>query len=126
MRNGDALSAALVKGPTNGKLTLNADGTFTYTPQNNFVGTASFTYAQTDGEKASNVATVTIKVGSTTSSAWPSSLTSFFKAADYTHGTDVTHDQAPAPVGTDKFVFSERGRSSQFDLAIAHQACFAF
>ena len=125
--DGDALSATLVKGPAKGKLTLNADGTFTYTPPKNFVGTESFTYKQTDGEDHSNVAMVAIKVGSTKSSASKNSQNSwFFKAADYSHGHDVTHDQAPAPVGTDKFLFSERGRPSQFDLAILTKLALLF
>ncbi len=33
-----------IAGPTNGSLTLNADGTFTYTPSANFVGSDNFTY----------------------------------------------------------------------------------
>ena len=47
---------------TNGTLTLNADGSFTYTPAANFNGTDSFTYKANDGTADSNVATVTITV----------------------------------------------------------------
>ena len=36
-------------GPTNGALTLNADGTFTYTPNLNYFGADSFTYRISDG-----------------------------------------------------------------------------
>ena len=43
-------------------MTLNADGSFTYTPAANFNGTDSFTYTASDGTAASNVATVTITV----------------------------------------------------------------
>jgi VCBS repeat-containing protein len=60
--NDDALTAALVAGPVNGTLTLNSDGSFTYTPNANFTGTDSFTYKASDGEADSNVATVTITV----------------------------------------------------------------
>src|SRR5439155_496892 len=50
-------------GPTNGSLTLNADGSFTYTPSANFNGTDSFKYQAKDAAGAvSNVATVTITV----------------------------------------------------------------
>ena len=47
--DGDALTAVLVSGPANGTLTLNADGSFTYTPDANFNGTDSFTYKANDG-----------------------------------------------------------------------------
>jgi VCBS repeat-containing protein len=61
---GSPISASLVSGVTNGALTLNADGSFTYTPAANFFGTDSFTYVANDGTDDSNVATVTITVNS--------------------------------------------------------------
>ena len=45
-----------------GTLTLNANGSFTYTPAANYNGTDSFTYKANDGTADSNVATVTITV----------------------------------------------------------------
>src|SRR5262249_55247264 len=57
--DGDALRAALVSGPAHGALTLNADGSFTYTPAAGFRGTDSFTYRASDGS-AEDLATVTI------------------------------------------------------------------
>lgn len=59
---GDPLTAVLVDGPDNGTLTLNANGSFTYTPSANFNGTDVFTYRASDGALSSNVATVTIEV----------------------------------------------------------------
>jgi VCBS repeat-containing protein len=59
----DPLSALRIAGPAHGTLTLNADGTFLYTPAANFNGTDSFTYLANDGSVDSNVATVTITVG---------------------------------------------------------------
>jgi len=59
---GNALTAVLVAGPTTGSLTLNANGSFTYTPNPNFNGTDSFTYRANDGAADSNVATVSITV----------------------------------------------------------------
>ncbi|HCT63651.1 MAG TPA: hypothetical protein DIC19_06080 [Erysipelotrichaceae bacterium] len=56
------LTAILVSGPSNGSLTLNADGSFTYTPNANFNGSDSFTYKANDGSADSNIATVTITV----------------------------------------------------------------
>jgi PKD repeat protein len=60
--DGDALTATLVGLPEKGKLTFNSDGSFTYTPENEFVGTASFTYLARDGRKESSVARVQIAV----------------------------------------------------------------
>src|SRR6185295_491558 len=44
-------------------LTLNADGSFTYTPSADYNGPDSFTYKANDGQVDSNVATVSINVG---------------------------------------------------------------
>jgi len=60
--DGDPLTAVLVSGPAHGTLTLNPDGSFTYTPNPKFYGTDTFTYRVFDGELYSNVATVTITV----------------------------------------------------------------
>jgi VCBS repeat-containing protein len=56
------LSAVLVSGPSHGTLTLNPDGSFTYTPATNDNGPDSFTYRASDGSLASNLATVAITV----------------------------------------------------------------
>ena len=56
------LSASLASTPTNGTVTVNPDGSFTYTPNAGFVGTDTFTY-QTDEEGVlSDPATVAIDV----------------------------------------------------------------
>ncbi|MBA3943843.1 MAG: tandem-95 repeat protein [Herpetosiphonaceae bacterium] len=56
------LTAQLVSGPSHGQLTLNSDGSFTYTPTTNYSGDDSFTYQASDGQLTSNVATVSITV----------------------------------------------------------------
>ncbi|MDW8069689.1 MAG: Ig-like domain-containing protein [Anaerolineae bacterium] len=60
--DGDSLAAAFVSGPTNGMLTLNQDGSFTYKPNPNFFGTDSFKYKAYDGQLYSDEVTVTITV----------------------------------------------------------------
>ena len=47
--DGDTLTAALVGAPQHGTLTLNPNGSFTYTPASNFTGTDTFTYRASDG-----------------------------------------------------------------------------
>ncbi|WP_168210512.1 Ig-like domain-containing protein [Persicimonas caeni] len=58
----DTLTATLDAGPTNGTLTLNADGSFDYTPDADFNGTDTFTYLANDGTSDSAAATVTITI----------------------------------------------------------------
>ena len=60
--NGDPLTASVVTQPAHGKITVNADGTWTYTPNQYFYGTDTFTYSVSDGIDSSNVATVTLNV----------------------------------------------------------------
>src|SRR5207302_1728495 len=60
--DGDALTAVLATSPAHGALTLNADGSFTYTPSAGFSGSDSFTYQAYDGFLTSNAATATIGV----------------------------------------------------------------
>jgi len=60
--DGDALTAQLVSNPTHGTLTLNADGSFVYTPTALYFGSDSFTYKAFDGQAVSNTATVSLSV----------------------------------------------------------------
>lgn len=59
---GQTLTAVLANGPANGVLNLNADGSFTYTPNANFFGEDSFTYRADDGTVQSPPATVKLVV----------------------------------------------------------------
>jgi len=55
--------AALAGGvPTKGSVALNADGSFAYTPFANATGQDSFSYRAVDGNRTSNVGTVTITI----------------------------------------------------------------
>lgn len=57
-----SLTADLVSDPLNGQVTLNANGSFTYTPDSGFVGNDSFTYRANDGAALSSETTVIIAV----------------------------------------------------------------
>jgi VCBS repeat-containing protein len=62
--DGDPLSLDItpVVGPSQGTVTLNVDGTFTYVPNANFYGADAFTYQILDGSGGSAQATVMITV----------------------------------------------------------------
>ncbi|MES2298714.1 MAG: cadherin domain-containing protein [Pseudomonadota bacterium] len=48
-QNGDALSATVVTAPEHGRLTLGADGAFSYSADANYNGEDSFSYSSSDG-----------------------------------------------------------------------------
>ena len=58
--DGDKLSAVLVSGPSHGTLKLNADGSFSFSPNPEFLGFDQFTYKANDGRSDSGVVTVEI------------------------------------------------------------------
>ncbi|TDN82410.1 gliding motility-associated-like protein, partial [Salegentibacter sp. 24] len=61
----DALEVTTTTAPTNGSVVINQGGTVTYTPNNNFNGTDSFSYTITDGNGGTDTAMVTVTVGAT-------------------------------------------------------------
>src|SRR4029079_9362359 len=85
--SGDTLTAVLSSGPSHAAaFTLNADGSFSYTPNPNFNGSDSFTYKARDNHNAdSAAATVTINV------------TAVNDAPSFTKGPDVTVASVAGP-----------------------------
>jgi uncharacterized repeat protein (TIGR01451 family) len=59
---GHTLQAVLDTGPAHGTLTLNADGSFVYTPASGYQGLDNFTYKANDGTRDSSVATVSFAI----------------------------------------------------------------
>ncbi|GGG05039.1 hypothetical protein GCM10010924_37030 [Rhizobium wenxiniae] len=60
--DGDPLTYAVTTQPANGRVTINASGTYLYTPGMDFNGTDSFTVTISDGQGGTTTATVTIDV----------------------------------------------------------------
>jgi len=58
----NALQALSSSGPSHGTLSLNTNGSFTYTPKKDFIGTDTFTYKASDGGDVASGATVSITV----------------------------------------------------------------
>ena len=63
---GESLTAVLDSGVSHGTLTLNSNGSFTYTPTAGYTGTDAFTYHAYDGAVGGNIATVDLDIGETT------------------------------------------------------------
>ena len=57
-----SLQAQLIQGPAHGILSLNPNGSFTYTPAASYAGSDTFTYRASDGVATSSPAIVTITV----------------------------------------------------------------
>ncbi|HWN95804.1 MAG TPA: Ig-like domain-containing protein, partial [Methylomirabilota bacterium] len=60
--DGQTITAVRVTNPSHGTLTLNANGSFTYRPATNYIGSDSFRYRASDGAKLSGTVTVSLTV----------------------------------------------------------------
>lgn len=98
------LQAMLVDNVTNGILTLNADGSFTYAPNTGFSGQDGFTYRANEGTAISNDATVTIMVdgGSGT-------LVAVDDSYQTTEGTALVVDAANGVLANDTYTHQGQG-----------------
>jgi VCBS repeat-containing protein len=87
------LTAVQVVGPIHGTLSLNGNGSFTYTPTNNYSGGDTFTYRANDGLANSGIATASITVVPATNL--------FFDS--FTRANDPTNLTAPWVVSSGSF-----------------------
>lgn len=92
---GNALSVGLVAGALHGTVTLDADGSFTYTPAPGYSGSDSFTYRASDGGAYSNTVTVSIAVAA--AGPAPVALDDVATVAE----NDVVFVAAPGVLGND-------------------------
>lgn len=114
--DGNPLSAVYVSGPTNGTLTLNANGSFTYTPAANFFGPASFAYKAGDGTSFSTTVTVSLTVNAVNDAP------SFTKGADLTVAEDAGAQTVPGwATGVSPI---EAGQTVQFLVSNNNPALF--
>lgn len=58
-----AMTIAIVTGPTHGTAVVNEDNTVTYTPDEDYYGTDSFTYEVTDADTNTDTATIRANKG---------------------------------------------------------------
>jgi VCBS repeat-containing protein len=66
-REGDSVSYAKATDPSHGTVSVNTDGSYTYTPDANYSGSDSFTYTVSDGQGGTNTYTVAITVNEVSS-----------------------------------------------------------
>lgn len=69
---GDPLTATLIGNPTHGSVNFHHDGSFTYTPDADYVGTDTFSYVATDGTTTSVVTEVHLTVATLPAGKTPS------------------------------------------------------
>ena len=86
--DGDPLTVTANTSPTNGTVTVNPDGSLTYTPNPGYIGTDTFTYTITDGNSGTATATVTVTVTVTAPSVGNSSVNNAPTAIDDLKTTD--------------------------------------
>jgi len=106
-QNSDAISASKDTDPAHGAVTLNADGSFTYTPTPGYCGPDGFTYHLGDGITTSDTATVSITVTTgmptneavTDNSACAAGLTVTFTAGSCATRHDLVRDGSVVVTG---------------------------
>ncbi len=129
--SGITLAASSGTAPGHGNVTINPDGTYTYTPTDGYSGADSFTYTVTDAAGLSSTGTVTVmikpvaasNVAVTTSNTQYQGLSVLLNALGYglsissntqpAHGSAVVHPDgtyvytpAPGYSGTDSFTYT--------------------
>ncbi|TLX73860.1 tandem-95 repeat protein, partial [Labilibacter sediminis] len=123
-KDGNGISIISNTDVSNGSLTNNGDGTFTYVPDANFNGSDSFTYTIEDGDASnpdSDNATVSITV------------TPVNDAPSFTKGADQTIDENTSGVQTvsswatdlDAGATNESGQTLSFNVSSDNNSLFA-
>ena len=89
------MSAAVVTNPLHGVLSLNSDGSFTYTPSLGYLGADRFVYTASDGYATSSPATVSITVGPATL-VWTGTLLGDWTDAQWSGASLMTYPDGTA------------------------------
>jgi len=106
--DGDTLTFAKASDPAHGSVTVNPDGTFTYTPGLNWTGDDSFTYTVDDGHgsPATGTTWVTVAPRFHIAATDPADGANVTLDGDLVLTVDFNHDVDPTTIGTDDLTVS--------------------
>jgi len=96
------VSNATLADPTEGTVSVNPDGTITFTPSNNYSGAVTITYTLTDPAGLSDTATLTVNVGANTPPT----------GGDFTL---TTAEDTPVAINTANFGFADSDAGQTFN-----------
>jgi VCBS repeat-containing protein len=91
----DPLSATLVSDPMHGSLLFNPDGSFSYTPDEGYFGTDSFSYQASDRADSSAVTEVALTITKANDAPVVGPLTATLAEGDNGFEINVLHNNAP-------------------------------
>lgn len=121
--DGDTLTFSVQANPSNGVLSLQSDGDFTYTPNANFNGSDQFTYRVSDGRGGFDTADVTITVNAVNDA--PVAVDDSFIVNEDTQlvGTVATND---SDVDLDSLTYSLVSDVSNGTLVLSSNGSFTY
>ena len=123
---GDPLTYSVVTPPAKGAVTLNADGTFSYTPNLNINGTDSFTYKVYDGAAYSNLATVSLTVTPVNDAPVALASAKSTNEDNSVTGNVSSTDVDDVPVGADPRTYTVTGAASNGAVVITNGSTGAY
>lgn len=113
--DGDPLTASVVDTTDHGALGLNADGSFSYTPNPGFIGTDTFTYLASDGTGRNDDAVVEITVSNPITGPEPVPVGPPRTINVFDEGDQITPSVTALANGTFAVVWISRGQDGSGD-----------
>ncbi|MGA2255491.1 MAG: Ig-like domain-containing protein, partial [Thermoguttaceae bacterium] len=116
---GYPLTAILVTSPTHGALSLNSNGSFTYTPNRGYLGTDSFIYMASDGSMTSSPTLDSISVGPATMT-WTGTSTGNWTGAHWSGASLPYPDNTANAIIQTSYVVQVTSGQAAYSLGISN------